>query len=39
MGIGALDLGGIDTSAAPGIARFKLGLGGTVIVLPGTWGR
>lgn len=39
MGIATLDLGGLDTRAAPGIARFKLGLGGTVTVLPGTWGR
>lgn len=39
LGIARLDLGGIDTEGAPGIARFKLGLGGRVAVLPGTWGR
>lgn len=32
-----LDLGGIDTRRAPGIARFKLGLGGEVFTLAGTW--
>lgn len=36
-GITALDLGGIDTRRAPGIARFKLGLGGEVFTLSGTW--
>jgi lipid II:glycine glycyltransferase (peptidoglycan interpeptide bridge formation enzyme) len=32
-----LDLGGIDTRAAPGIARFKLGLGGNIVTLAGTF--
>ncbi|MGD9511152.1 MAG: GNAT family N-acetyltransferase [Geminicoccaceae bacterium] len=32
-----LDLGGIATDRAPGIARFKLGLGGEVATLPGTF--
>jgi len=36
-GIAMLDLGGIDTKRAPGVARFKLGLGGEVFTLSGTW--
>jgi hypothetical protein len=32
-----LDLGGIATDRSPGIARFKLGLGGAVATLPGTF--
>lgn len=32
-----LDLGGIDTRRAPGVARFKLGLGGDAFTLAGTW--
>jgi hypothetical protein len=36
-GVTALDLGGIDTRRSPGIARFKLGLGGEVFTLAGTW--
>lgn len=32
-----LDLGGLNTDRAPGIARFKLGLGGQVATLPGTF--
>lgn len=36
-GISMLDLGGIDTRRAPGVARFKLGLGGEVFTLSGTW--
>lgn len=36
-GIAALDLGGIDTRRAAGVARFKLGLGGEVFTLSGTW--
>jgi len=36
-GIALLDLGGIDTRRAPGVARFKLGLGGEVFTLSGTW--
>lgn len=39
LGVARLDLGGVDTDAAPGIARFKFGLGGTLAILPGTWGR
>lgn len=39
LGMGSLDLGGIDTRSAPGIARFKLGLGGAVWILPGTWAK
>lgn len=36
-GVRRLDLGGIDTERAPGLARFKLGLGGEVRTLPGTF--
>jgi hypothetical protein len=36
-GVRWLDLGGIATDRSPGIARFKLGLGGEVAVLPGTF--
>ncbi len=36
-GMKMLDLGGIDTRRAPGVARFKLGLGGEVFTLSGTW--
>lgn len=32
-----LDLGGVDTATAPGIARFKLGLGGALETLTGTY--
>ena len=32
-----LDLGGIATDRSPGIARFKLGMGGEVSTLPGTF--
>jgi hypothetical protein len=39
MGVARLDLGGVATDGAPGITRFKLGLGGSLAVLPGTWGR
>lgn len=42
-GVGWLDLGSVDTEAAPGLARFKLGtgaelrrLGATMLVLPST---
>ncbi len=31
-----LDLGGINT-AAPGVARFKLGVGGEIFTLAGTY--
>ena len=37
IGIEHLDLGGINTHDSPGIARFKLGTGGTVKTLCGTW--
>jgi hypothetical protein len=36
-GIGSLDLGGIDTQRSPGIARFKLGVGGQAYRLAGTF--
>jgi len=36
-GVRWLDLGGIDTLRAPGLARFKLGLGGEVHTLAGTF--
>jgi hypothetical protein len=32
-----LDLGGVDTTSAPGIARFKLGLGGELQTQTGTY--
>ncbi|WP_119418046.1 GNAT family N-acetyltransferase [Desertibaculum subflavum] len=38
-GVRQLDLGGIDTRAAPGLARFKLGLGGRTLSLTGTYAR
>lgn len=36
-GVRWLDLGGIATDRSPGIARFKLGLGGEPTALPGTF--
>ncbi len=36
-GIQWLDLGGIDTQTAPGLARFKLGLGGVLETQAGTY--
>jgi hypothetical protein len=36
-GIEALDLGGVDTATGAGIARFKLGSGGAVRQLAGTY--
>ncbi len=36
-GIASLDLGGVDTHNAAGIARFKLGVGGKPYTLPGTF--
>ena len=36
-GIAELDLGGLNTADAPGIARFKLGTGARVKALCGTW--
>ena len=38
-GVRWLDLGGIATNRSPGLAHFKLGLGGTVVTLPGTFLR
>jgi hypothetical protein len=32
-----LDLGTVDTEAAPGLARFKLAVGATVHPLGGSW--
>ena len=32
-----LDLGGVDTQSAPGLARFKLGLGGALETQSGTY--
>ena len=32
-----LDMGGLATDRAPGIARFKLGTGGQICMLPGTF--
>ena len=39
IGIERLDLGGVNTHALPGISRFKLGAGGTVLTLAGTYFR
>lgn len=36
-GVRRLDLGGIDTLTAPGVARFKLGTGCEVVTFAGTW--
>jgi hypothetical protein len=36
-GIEQLDLGGVNTRELPGISRFKLGAGGRVLTLPGTF--
>lgn len=36
-GIQSFDLGGIDTEKAPGVARFKLGMGGDAVTLAGTY--
>ena len=36
-GVRWLDLGGVATGCSPGIARFKLGMGGEVAILPGTF--
>lgn len=33
-----LDLGTIDTVGAPGLARFKLGMGARAVALGGSWG-
>lgn len=37
QGISLLDLGGINTHDLPGISRFKLGTGGDVVTLAGTF--
>lgn len=37
QGIERLDLGGVNTRALPGISRFKLGTGGQVLTLAGTY--
>lgn len=37
LGVGELDLGGLNTEDIPGIARFKLGAGAEVKTLCGTW--
>ncbi|MEM7684556.1 MAG: lipid II:glycine glycyltransferase FemX [Paracoccaceae bacterium] len=39
LGIECLDLGGLNTDDSPGVARFKLGTGGSVKSLCGTWFR
>jgi hypothetical protein len=36
-GVSWLDLGGINGASAPGVARFKLGVGGEVFTLAGTY--
>ena len=36
-GVQRLDLGGVDTVANPGLARFKLGTGGQVVTWAGTY--
>jgi lipid II:glycine glycyltransferase (peptidoglycan interpeptide bridge formation enzyme) len=38
-GVGWLDLGGIATDRAPGLSRFKLGMGGVVTIEAGTFLR
>jgi hypothetical protein len=37
QGLEWLDLGGVNAAAAPGVARFKLGLGGRLYTLAGTF--
>lgn len=37
VGVSVLDLGGLNTQDSPGIARFKLGSGGRIKTLCGTW--
>ena len=37
QGLAWLDLGGVNTTRTPGLARFKLGLGGEVFTLTGTY--
>lgn len=37
QGVQQLDLGGVNTRALPGISRFKLGTGGQLLTLAGTY--
>ena len=37
QGVRCLDLGGVDGERAPGLACFKLGLGGEIATLAGTF--
>ncbi len=37
QGVETLDLGGVNTRALPGISRFKLGTGGHLLTLAGTY--
>jgi lipid II:glycine glycyltransferase (peptidoglycan interpeptide bridge formation enzyme) len=37
LGIERLDLGGVNTRVLPGISRFKLGTGGRLLTLAGTY--
>ena len=37
QGVEQLDLGGVNTRALPGISRFKLGTGGRLLTLAGTY--
>ncbi len=37
QGVRQLDLGGVNTRALPGISRFKLGTGGRLLTLAGTY--
>lgn len=37
QGVRRMDLGNVDTEAAPGLARFKIGSGAVVRALGGTW--
>jgi len=36
-GVRQLDLGGVNTRALAGISRFKLGTGGRLVTLAGTY--
>lgn len=38
-GVKTLDLGGVNTDFNPGIARFKIGTGGKVLSLSGSWSK
>ncbi|MEM9495489.1 MAG: peptidoglycan bridge formation glycyltransferase FemA/FemB family protein [Pseudomonadota bacterium] len=38
-GVKMLDLGGVNTDFDPGIARFKIGAGGRVLTLSGSWSK